>query len=101
MPSFRATLQITGLRPGYEPEAVMDTAVAVVGSVHVVEANQLDIVAGVPRITVRFMVEAGEYHAENQLARNAAASMAHGVNEVATTGALRAFRRSAGKWLPL
>ncbi|ALV47172.1 hypothetical protein SAMN04489740_2764 [Arthrobacter alpinus] len=101
MPSFRATLQITGLRPGHAPEDVMNMAVATVESAHVVEANQLDIVAGVPRITVRFMVEASEYDAENQFARNAAVSMAHGVNEVATTGALRSYRRSAGKWLAL
>ena len=50
MPSFRATLQITGLRPGHAPEEVMDMAVAAVGAAHVVEANQLDIVAGTPRI---------------------------------------------------
>lgn len=99
MPSFRATIQITGLRPGHAPEEVMDMAVAAVGSGHVVEANQLDIVAGIPRITVRFMVEASEYDAENQLARHAAISLAQGVNEVATTGDLRTYRRSAGKWL--
>ncbi|MDJ0311696.1 hypothetical protein [Arthrobacter sp. H35-D1] len=101
MPSFRATLQITGLRPGHAPEEVMDMAVSAVGAAHVVEANQLDIVAGTPRITVRFMVEASEYDAENQQARNAAVSMAHGVNTVANTGALGTFRRSAGKWLVL
>lgn len=101
MPSFRATIQITGLRPGHAPEEVMGMAVAAVAAAHVVEANQLDIVAGVPRITVRFMVEASEFDAENLLARNAAAAMAHGVNTVATTGAVRTARRSAGKWLPL
>ncbi|WP_113716723.1 hypothetical protein [Arthrobacter dokdonensis] len=101
MPSFRATIQITGLRPGHAPEEVMDTAVAVVASRHVVEANQLDVVAGVPRITVRFMVEGSEYDAENHLARDTAASLQHGLGSVALTGALRTFRRSAGKWLPL
>jgi hypothetical protein len=101
MPSFRATLQITGLRPGHAPGEVMDLAVAVVASRHVVEANQLDIVGGVPRITVRFMVEASEYDAENHLARDAAASLRHGVEPAATTGALRTCRRSAGKWLAL
>lgn len=101
MPSFRATLQITGLRPGHAPEEVMDMAVATVASLHVVEAKQLDIAGGVPRITVRFMVAASEHDAENQSARNAAVSLAHGVGQVATTGALRSYRRSAGKWLPL
>ncbi|GAA4660931.1 hypothetical protein [Arthrobacter cryoconiti] len=101
MPSFRATLQITGLRPGHAPGEVMDMAIAVVGSSHVVEANQLDVVAGVPRITIRFMVEASEYDSENRSARDTAASLAHGVNSVATTGVLRTYRRSAGKWLTL
>ncbi|MET4002113.1 MULTISPECIES: hypothetical protein [Arthrobacter] len=101
MPSFRATLQITGLRPGHAPEEVMDMAVAAVGAAHVVEANQLDIVAGTPRITVRFMVEASEHDAENQFARNAAVSMAHGVNTVASSGALRTYRRQTGKWLAI
>lgn len=101
MPSFRATVQITGLRPGHAPEEVMDMAVSVVASAHVVEANQLDIVAGIPRITVRFMVEASEYDAENAFARDAGANLRHGLNAVATTGTLRVFRRSAGKWLAL
>lgn len=74
-------------------------AVAVVASNHVVEANQLDIVAGVPRITLRFTVDANEYDAENRLARDTAASMQHGVNAVATTGVLKTFRRQNGKWL--
>lgn len=79
----------------------MGMAVAAVGAAHVVEANQLDIVAGVPRITVRFMVEASEYDTENLQARDAAAAMRHGINTVGTTGTLRTARRSAGKWLPL
>ena len=101
MPSFRATVQITGLRPGHAPEEVMDMAVSVVASAHVVEANQLDIVGGVPRITVRFMVEASEYDTENSQARDAAANLRHGLNTVASTGALQVFRRSAGKWITL
>ncbi|WP_427016302.1 hypothetical protein ACQCSX_16255 [Pseudarthrobacter sp. P1] len=101
MPSFRAQLQIMGLRPGNAPEAVMDAAVAAVGSIHVVEANQLDLVAGIPRITVRFMVEASEYGAENRQALHAGAGMREEVDAVAVAGRLSVLRRNRGKWMPL
>jgi hypothetical protein len=101
MPSFRAQLQITGLRPGNAPEAVMDAAVTAVGSMHVVEANQLDLVAGIPRITVRFMVESSEYEAENLQALHAGAGMREEVDAVALTGRLSVLRRNRGKWIAL
>ncbi|WP_035748946.1 hypothetical protein [Arthrobacter sp. 35W] len=90
-----------GLRPGNAPEAVMDSAVAAIGSIHVVEANQLDLVAGIPRITVRFMVESTEYTAENLHALNAGAAMRHAVETVAVAGRLAMLRRNRGKWMPL
>jgi hypothetical protein len=101
MPSFRAQLNITGLRPGHVPEQVMEAAVDAVGSAHVVEANQLDVVAGVPRITVRFTVDPNAYDAENRQALQAAANMRHAVEQVATTDRLAVLRRSRGKWQAL
>ncbi|TJY67306.1 hypothetical protein E4J89_15565 [Arthrobacter sp. CAU 1506] len=101
MPSFRAQLNITGLRPGNQPEAVMEAAVAAVGAAHIVEANQLDVVAGVPRITVRFTVDANAYAAENRQALQAGANMRHAVEGVATTARLAVLRRSRGKWAPV
>lgn len=79
----------------------MDAAVAAVASCHVVEANQLDIVRGVPCITVRFMVEGSTYDGENSLALDAAACLRHAVEDVATTGSLQVRRRERGRWLPL
>jgi len=101
MPSFRASLKIIGLRPGNAPEAVMSTAVAALGSMHLVEANQLDIVAGVPRITLRFTVEASQDDVENRQARDAGASMRHAVESVALTEGLHVLRRRQGKWIPV
>jgi hypothetical protein len=101
MPSFRATLKIMGLRPGNAPENVMSTAVDALGSMHLVEANQLDIIAGVPRITLRFTVEASQDDVEDRQARNAGASMRHAVESVAVTGGLQVLRRRRGKWIPL
>ncbi|WP_285725734.1 hypothetical protein [Psychromicrobium xiongbiense] len=101
MPSFRAVLQITGLRAGNPPEAVMDTAVLTMGSVHLVEASSLDVVRGVPTITVRFLVEATSEREEDNEALTASAMLRQGVEQVATTGRLSTLRRRAGKWIYL
>ncbi|MBT2566888.1 hypothetical protein J7I84_10355 [Arthrobacter sp. ISL-85] len=101
MPSFQTRLKITGLRPGNPPEAVMDTAVEVLGTRHHVEAHQLQIAGGVPQLNLRFLVEATEYSGENQQARESAAMMRDAVERVALTGSLSVLRRSRGKWLPV
>jgi hypothetical protein len=101
VPSYRAQLGITGLRPGYQPERVMEAAVDAVGSAHVVEANQLEIVGGVPRIAVRFTVDATARDIEDRQALQAAANMRHAVDEVAGTGRLQVLRRVRGRWEPV
>jgi hypothetical protein len=101
MPSFRAQLDILGLRPGSRPEQVMESAIEAVAAAHLVEANQLDVVAGVPRITVRFLVEPSEHAAEDSQARQAAANLRLAVEEVAATGTLRVLRRQRGRWEPV
>lgn len=101
MPSFRTQLNITGLKPGTRPEAVMDTAVAALAASHHVEANQLDIVSGIPRITLRFMVPDNEWSLENSQALRAAANMRHAVETIADAERLRVLRRQRGRWVPL
>ncbi|MCZ2402828.1 hypothetical protein IV498_06430 [Paenarthrobacter sp. Z7-10] len=61
----------------------------------------LAIVAGVPRITVRFTVQSSQASVENRQALDAGANMDHAVSAVARTGALRVLRRSRGKWITL
>lgn len=101
MPSFRAQLNIIGLKPGNPPEAVMDAAVAALSAGHHVEANQLDIVSGIPRITLRFMVADDEWTAENSRALRAATNMRHAVEDVADVERLRVLRRQRGRWAPV
>ncbi|MCG2622836.1 hypothetical protein LVY72_13090 [Arthrobacter sp. I2-34] len=101
MPSYRAQLGIAGLRPGHRPERVMEAAVDAVGSAHVVEANQLDIVAGTPRIAVRFTVDPTARDIEDRQALQAAANMRHAVGQVAVTGQLQVLRRVRGRWEPV
>lgn len=101
MPSYRAVLQITGLRPGYPPERVMDAAREALGSIHHVEAHQIDVVRGIPQITLRFLVEAENDDAELASARRAALAMQDAVEDVATTGRLQVLRRRRGAWIPV
>lgn len=101
VPSFRVQLNILALRPGHPPEAVMDAAVAALATRHHVEANQLDIVAGIPRITLRFTVEEEEHDADARAARSAAALMRAGVEQVAQTKDLVVLRRVRGRWSPV
>lgn len=92
---------IAGLRPGHRPERVMEAAVDAVGSAHVVEANQLDIVGGTPRIAVRFTVDPTARDIEDRQALQAAANMRHAVGQVAVTGRLQVLRRVRGRWEPV
>ncbi|KHL03485.1 hypothetical protein [Sinomonas humi] len=101
MPSYRAVLQITGLRPGHPPERVMEAAQEALGSRHLVEASQLDVVRGVPQITLRFLVEAASDDDETAAAWASALAMHEAVDEVATTGRLRVLRQRRGKWVPV
>jgi hypothetical protein len=79
----------------------MSAAAEALGTRHHVESNQLDIVAGIPRISLRFMVPAGEYQSENSEARTSAAMMRDAVERVAVTGSLYVLRRTRGKWAPV
>lgn len=56
MPSYRARLQIGDLLPGHRPEEVMDLAEAAVQATHELAAKDIEVVARVPRIVLRFTV---------------------------------------------
>lgn len=99
MPSYRAQLNILGLRPGNGPEAVMDTAVNTLATAHHVDANQLDVIAGVPRISVRYTVE--DDGGPDVRAIASAAGMRAAVENVAVTEKLVVLRRTKGRWIVL
>lgn len=101
MPSFRARLNILELREGNRPESVLENACAAVGAAHLVEADNLDIVRGVPRITVRFMVEPSTGDGEDAAAWQAAVNMRHAVEQVARAERLGLTRRVRGRWEPV
>lgn len=100
MPSFRLELEIGQLRPGHNPGEVMDTAKASLVDYHV-DATDIAVTAGTPRILLRFSVPESSEAEENQAARLAAVHARDAVGEVAGTGQLWVLRRRDGRWLPL
>lgn len=101
MPSFRARLQIGDLLPGHTPPEVMEQAELAVAATHTVEAKDIEVVARVPRIVLRFTVPESTWQGEARDAIGAARRMREAVQEVATTGRLEILRRSRGRWEPV
>ncbi|PNL17274.1 hypothetical protein [Micrococcus sp. FDAARGOS_333] len=101
MPSYRCRLQIGDLLPGHRPEEVMDVAEAALSATHQVAAKDIEVVSRVPRIVLRITVPASTPHDEDAEARQAAATMAEAVAEVAVTGRLDVLRRDGGRWIPV
>ncbi len=100
MPSFRLELEIGVLRPGHLPSEVMDAARAALGEHHI-DATDVAVTGGTPRILLRFTVpESGEAE-ENSIARLAAVRARDAVEFVAETANLWVLRRRAGRWVPL
>ncbi|WP_127843196.1 FMN-dependent dehydrogenase [Actinomyces wuliandei] len=54
MPSYRTVLTVTTLVPGREPRDVEEAACAAVTASTTLEAFQVDVVGGEPRVTIRF-----------------------------------------------
>lgn len=57
MSSYRVTIAVGRLAPGVNPDAVLPAAAAAAAELGVVEATDLAVVAGSPRITVRFTAD--------------------------------------------
>ena len=57
MPSYRITVTIGALRPGVRPESVLPSAARAAGELTTVEASDLAVVSGMPRIVVRFTAD--------------------------------------------
>lgn len=101
MPSFRVQYEIMGLRPGNRPEAVLDGAVQAIAENFHVDDRQVDVVAGTPRITVRFTVPDSSDSEEVELALMATAAAHEAVDRVAVIGRQWVLRRQGGRWLPV
>ncbi len=105
MPSFRASVAITGLRPGLDPRDAQQAAIAAVAERCHVEDAFVDVEplrsGGLPRITVRFVVAWSNDVTEDDTARLVGKKLAAGVGQIAGWRDLRVFRRAKGRWLLL
>jgi hypothetical protein len=106
MASFRASAGIVDALRGVDPPEVLDAARDAVATGWTVEDAFVDVEplargAGPPRVTVRFVVPAGNDAEEDAAAWRAAKAMATGLGRVAVWSDLRVFRRDRGRWVRL
>lgn len=92
MPSYRVTMTIGMLRPGVAPERVLPTATDAAAELVTVEASDIGIVAGSPRITVRFEAEDAE------IAGQVAGHVAAATDTVAEMLTSKLTVRDGGRW---
>ena len=57
MPSYRITMTVGALRPGAEPADVLPAAAREAARLATLEANDIQVVRGEPRLTVRFTAD--------------------------------------------
>jgi hypothetical protein len=92
MPSYRVTVTIGALRQGIPPASVLPAAASAAGELTTVEASDLAIVSGMPRITVRFTAD------------DAGSALRIGQQVVATTSSIaealawKVTERVKGRW---
>lgn len=92
MPSFRVTMTIGSLTAGTAPQSVVPAAAAAVRELTTVEASDLAIVSGAPRVTVRFTGEDDTVHRIAQHAVDRTRKLAQVIS-------WRLTRRDDGRWL--
>ncbi|WP_423921785.1 hypothetical protein ACPEEZ_01455 [Frigoribacterium sp. 2-23] len=92
MPSYRVTLSIGTLRPGVRPDQVLPAAAESAAQFTTVEARDLDVVRGEPRLVVRYE------GADDTVAVRIAAVVESSVGVLADVLDGRVTRRDGGAW---
>ncbi|AWB88503.1 hypothetical protein [Homoserinimonas hongtaonis] len=92
MPSYRITITIGALRPGVKPEQVLPAATEAAAAITTVEAFDLGIVAGAPRIVIRFTAD------DESVARRVAVHVIQATHAVAEALHPKLTRRDGGRW---
>ncbi|PVU82176.1 hypothetical protein DDP54_03185 [Cellulomonas sp. WB94] len=95
MPSYRITLGVGALRAGTDPQTVLPAAAAAARELTVVEAWDLAVVRGEPRITVRFTADDDEGATHVGRHTNAV------VETLADVLAPQLTRRWGARWYPV
>ena len=92
MPSYRITMTVGALRPGADPAAVLPSAAAEAARVATLEANDLQVVRGEPRLTVRYTAE------DDAAAERVAAAVRARTAELVEVVRGSITRRDGGDW---
>ncbi|NDR53951.1 FMN-dependent dehydrogenase [Actinomyces sp. 565] len=95
MPSYRTILTVTNLLPGHGPQEVESAARAAVTWSTTLEAFQVDVVRGQPRVTIRFT------GADDAEARTVHERTVAGVREVAVVPAGVLAKVVGGRSVPV
>lgn len=95
MPSYRTIVTIGALIPGRSPQEVEQRARAVVGQHTTLEAFQIDIVSGQPRVTIRFT------GVDDEQAREVYRSLLEGLSEVASLPRTVLAKVVSGRSVPM
>ncbi|MGB4272833.1 MAG: hypothetical protein WBJ44_10625 [Propionicimonas sp.] len=106
MPSFRASVAIAATHTGVAPPDVLEAARTAVGAPHHVEDAFLDVAqlarhAGLPRVTIRFLVPTENDRLEDAAAWRVGRELEAAVARVADCQDLAVLRRCKGRWIPL
>ncbi|QIS42040.1 hypothetical protein GW571_07790 [Clavibacter capsici] len=92
MPSYRITMTVGALRPGVDPAAVLPAAAAEAARVATHEANDLQVVRGELRLTVRYTAE------DDAAAERVAAAVRARTAELVDVLRGSITRRDGGDW---
>lgn len=93
MPSYRVTIGIGALVAGVTPDAVLPAAAAGAAALTTVEASDLAVVGGLPRLVVRFTAE------DRPDAQQVAMSVLEATRAVAQPLTCTITRRVGGRWI--
>ncbi len=94
VPSYRVSLAVGTLRPGVDPVAVLPAAADAARALATVEASDVGIVRGRPRITVRFTADTDD------VAHAVADAVLARAEQLAATSDGRLTRRWGARWHP-
>jgi hypothetical protein len=92
VPSYRITMTVGRLRPGVDPAEVLPAAAAEAARIATLEANDLQVVRGEPRLTVRFTAE------DDPAAERIAAVVRTRTTQLVDVPRASITRRDGGSW---
>lgn len=95
MPSYRVTLAVGALAPTIDPEQVLPRAAALAAEHTVVEAQDVQLVRGEPRVVVRYEAE------DDGVAMQVARYVTTGMRPDVEIHSDRVTRRDGGRWVPV